>query len=544
MKYFDRKWYLEQCPEAKEYPKGVLKHYIDIGWKEGYDPSRYFSTALYMKERPDILQADLCPLIHYLRHGKREGSKVFASKTVYDGDYRKRPLMSVSRFFSRLLWHRQIRKNKGCRILVVLHLFYHDAFKEIRYYLDNLSCYSYDLIVTYNKDFDYSDVLQTIKRYKNETRFLPVDNKGHDILPFLTALQQTDLEGYDIVYKIHTKCTTNNTGYMYGFFFKNKDWFLNLFDGILGPGNVHRTVDALLKSRETGLCCSRRLIVGDSELKRSMVVERLEEIGIKIDSDYRFVAGTCFAVRREIAESYKAIDIDCLQFTDSSYRGYFSLAHAMERYLGFLVTDQGYRIEGNRISWYQENKWKKLEQRLEPLSGNRLLQECPVTFSREFAARYLDSTFIKDYSFESVRVNDLLTFQADGLQKYRLEESGPYLYLKTGNSEDYIAYCEKQLQTGYLNLSDDAAREKISKECCSRFHELIQEMEEKGYDERKPIVIEKDSKRILDDVEQAAYLLFRYGKEEVVRVLALDPVYFDLYSARPFRSRLKINDLS
>jgi len=52
-----------------------LVHYLRIGWRSGYDPSRKFSTRYYVSANPDVKQALINPLYHYLNGGKDEGRK-------------------------------------------------------------------------------------------------------------------------------------------------------------------------------------------------------------------------------------------------------------------------------------------------------------------------------------------------------------------------------------------------------------------------------------------------------------------------------------
>ena len=59
----------EDVKKAKADP---LKHYLKFGWKEGRNPSPLFNTNDYVSFRPDILKADICPLVHYELFGKRE----------------------------------------------------------------------------------------------------------------------------------------------------------------------------------------------------------------------------------------------------------------------------------------------------------------------------------------------------------------------------------------------------------------------------------------------------------------------------------------
>lgn len=53
------------------------EHYLNIGWRNGYDPSLKFSTVQYLKANPDVMRANLCPLYHFERNGRSEGRKSF-----------------------------------------------------------------------------------------------------------------------------------------------------------------------------------------------------------------------------------------------------------------------------------------------------------------------------------------------------------------------------------------------------------------------------------------------------------------------------------
>ena len=48
-------------------------HYLLYGWREGKDPSPRFSTKDYLQRYPDVLQMDICPLVHWKLKGKRKG---------------------------------------------------------------------------------------------------------------------------------------------------------------------------------------------------------------------------------------------------------------------------------------------------------------------------------------------------------------------------------------------------------------------------------------------------------------------------------------
>lgn len=67
----DSEWY------CKTYGFGeyldAAEHYFNIGWREGKNPSAFFSTADYLKKNPDVAQADINPLLHFEKYGVKEG---------------------------------------------------------------------------------------------------------------------------------------------------------------------------------------------------------------------------------------------------------------------------------------------------------------------------------------------------------------------------------------------------------------------------------------------------------------------------------------
>lgn len=47
----------------------ALKHYLEYGWKQGFDPSEKFSTSCYLSTYADVKAAGCNPLIHYVEYG-------------------------------------------------------------------------------------------------------------------------------------------------------------------------------------------------------------------------------------------------------------------------------------------------------------------------------------------------------------------------------------------------------------------------------------------------------------------------------------------
>jgi hypothetical protein len=59
-------------------------HYGVSGWREGRDPTPWFSTEGYLALNPDVAEAGANPFVHYLRRGFREGRPFAASERADD----------------------------------------------------------------------------------------------------------------------------------------------------------------------------------------------------------------------------------------------------------------------------------------------------------------------------------------------------------------------------------------------------------------------------------------------------------------------------
>ena len=241
-KFFDKNWYLSAYPDVKDSGLRPEEHYLLKGWRDGYDPSEKFSTSEYLRLNGDVADKKLNPLLHYETYGCAENRKY----KLDTGDYRENRLRhSIKRRLGRMLYKKQIARNADKRILVILHMFYMCSWVEIKEYLKNLDVYNYDLIVTYTNVTYNEKVIQGIKDFKPGVKLVECPNVGYDVGPFLFALKDVRLDDYDIVFKLQSKGVNRARCFIYGQYFKKRDWFLNLFEGCIGEFTVHKTIDAL-----------------------------------------------------------------------------------------------------------------------------------------------------------------------------------------------------------------------------------------------------------------------------------------------------------
>src|SRR5271155_3245641 len=72
---FDEQWYLNNNPDAAQYPGGPLRHFMRRGARELRDPNPYFSTAWYCETCPGFDAERSKALIHYILKGSAQGAR-------------------------------------------------------------------------------------------------------------------------------------------------------------------------------------------------------------------------------------------------------------------------------------------------------------------------------------------------------------------------------------------------------------------------------------------------------------------------------------
>jgi glycosyltransferase involved in cell wall biosynthesis len=81
---FDRGWYLSKNPDVEQAKVNPLIHYLYNGAFEGRDPGPNFSSTWYLSTYADVKKAGMNPLIHYLKYGRQEGRSMNALTNVSD----------------------------------------------------------------------------------------------------------------------------------------------------------------------------------------------------------------------------------------------------------------------------------------------------------------------------------------------------------------------------------------------------------------------------------------------------------------------------
>jgi hypothetical protein len=75
---FDGEWYAQKYLGGANFKKRSAYHYLSAGANQGNDPSDKFDTEYYLSRNPDVRQAGINPLVHFLKFGRLENRKIKA----------------------------------------------------------------------------------------------------------------------------------------------------------------------------------------------------------------------------------------------------------------------------------------------------------------------------------------------------------------------------------------------------------------------------------------------------------------------------------
>ena len=243
------------------------------------------------------------------------------------------------------------------KLLVHLHLYYHEQIDFMIKNLKNINGCNWDLFVTYNTENPIS--INKLLKLKSDVHLIKVDNIGYDVWPFIQVIKSVNLNDYAYILKIHTK---NKTPMMYvkKFTAKGYWWRNELINVLLSSKRKFRNnLKILDNNRNIGMLCSEICLfdTGDGLPENTyMLDDELKLLNFKTKSG-KFCAGTMFMAKTEIYKFLKQDIINKLRFEPSEgSSSNTSLAHTYERILTIAAIESGYKIK--TIPNYKENIYK------------------------------------------------------------------------------------------------------------------------------------------------------------------------------------------
>ena len=231
------------------------------------------------------------------------------------------------------------------KILLHLHLYYADMLPEMLNNLRSLEGRDYDLFVT---TVGENEALKTdILTFKKDAKILTVENRGYDLAPFLKVMQTVNLDEYDYVIKLHTKRDLANPAHLPCGNFKGAEWRQCLMGFLKNKQSIKSALEILEKNPQAGMVSHWKLIIRAGKEDRE-ANRRAEEIMQKMNippTKRAFVAGTMFICRANLMKPLQKLEYtaDDFDIPAPDHAG-GTLAHAMERVLGWLVWAQNSQI--------------------------------------------------------------------------------------------------------------------------------------------------------------------------------------------------------
>jgi lipopolysaccharide biosynthesis protein len=229
---------------------------------------------------------------------------------------------------------------------VVAHIYYEDTWPDIAGALRGLTV-PFDLIVTTVAGRE--DLIESIRRSYPRAEIEIMENRGRDIGPFLTLLEQGRLDGYRYVCKVHGKKSVDGGRKTY----MGEMWRRRLLFDLLGaPGAAIAVIDMFERDPSIGMIGPRVFRLPNASYpedlswsaNRPMTLKIAERMGVPADKfQLDFFGGTMFWVRPEALKPLRDLRLAADMPHESGLMD-GDLPHALERLLPTSVLVAGYKL--------------------------------------------------------------------------------------------------------------------------------------------------------------------------------------------------------
>ncbi|UBB27454.1 glycoside hydrolase family 99-like domain-containing protein [Pseudoxanthomonas japonensis] len=220
---------------------------------------------------------------------------------------------------------------------VIIHAWYLDVLEVILRKLRTCDI-TWKLVVTAPEQL-VASVRRLISDYGFEAELIPIENRGRDILPFLTVANRMLDEGIDVALKLHTKRSPHRGD--------GDQWLHELLERLLGGDRPAQIVKAFDAHPELGLIGPEGhvLPVRDYMGANAETVSRLQKaIGLPPSPDPLFVSGSMFWVRLQALRPLLDVPLKRSEFENEAGQVDGTLSHAVERIFGACVQANGFRV--------------------------------------------------------------------------------------------------------------------------------------------------------------------------------------------------------
>lgn len=284
------------------------------------------------------IAAEFGPLfLHYVKHGRKENRMIGNWQLYIDA---QKYIISASP--SPLAIIPAAKKGNVC---VLMHLFHPDLLGELVAYAQSFDELLSDVFINV-VDQAWSIPFHREIRQSCPGAFVMVSrNAGRDIGGFLRLLGSVDIQGYELFAWMHTKKSPHIAPE------KGEYWRRRLLNAFAGSKEIaERCVRLFHEDASIGLVACKEWRDVDLGRNETYFNRLLNQFEINEEHhDVEYVSGTMFIIRSEIVQrlynvlkdtQFESGDAASLEFNIDG-----QMAHAVERVIGNVVRQMGYRIE-------------------------------------------------------------------------------------------------------------------------------------------------------------------------------------------------------
>lgn len=369
---------------------------------------------------------------------------------------------------------------KDKKLLVCVHIYYHNQVDYVIEKLKNITGVCYDLYVTYS--VENKETKEKFLKFNENTKFLIVENKGYDIYPFLCLINELSLENYGYVLKLHTKNKDE---------FDSYSWRDDLYENLMGTKNIFKT--NLKKLKKYGLVGSKKRITTMNRRfpENTFLFEKVcNNIGLK-PKKANFVAGTIFLSKIEIIKKIKELNLLQLDFENKVMKtgSEGTNAHVTERLFGVICNEMGYKIYGSNQRKLFSKEWKNKSLRtlfsIQNKNCKKYYTFFGITFSTNRYKYKIKGDDVDIYITDDKGKKFLKSKQIDGLE-IKINGNGNYIKIAksakfknckliiNSNTNDVIIEENVQLENCLFNLNENEGKLlKITKNSNLKNRELV-----------------------------------------------------------------------
>lgn len=230
-------------------------------------------------------------------------------------------------------------------LAVVMHVHFPELVDEL---LERLSAIPvpFDLFVTDSSGSLTSVDVSSLPLARGVT-LAPVVNRGRDILPLITLVNDGVLDSYELILKVHTKKSAwrDEREDLSG---SGTEWRGSFLDSLLPDrAGVESILAAFADDPSLGILTASGSIVGPEHWggDRAIVADLLHRIQMDVhQEDLKFPSGSMYWTRAFLLQGLRAFDLTAEDFEPEDGQIDATTAHGIERVLGYVTTASGYRM--------------------------------------------------------------------------------------------------------------------------------------------------------------------------------------------------------